>query len=603
VSQKFLTAIDLNQNELQNAVIQNLGTPPGSPVKGQLYFDSDAGDNKLYVWDGTSWVNLQDTGAGTLTISDGSNSDGLTVGTDTLTFDSGTGVTTAVTDNQVSFSIGQDVGTSADVTFNTVTASLTGNADTATEATNITAVANNATDETVYLTFVDGATGTQGIETDTGLTYNPSTGVLTTTSVTGDLTGDVTGNADTATELATARTIALSGDVNATGVGFDGSGDITLTTTIANDSVDLGTHTTGDYVESLVAGTGVTLSNNSGEGATPTVAIGQAVGTSDNVTFNDLTVAGNLTVSGTTTTIDTATLSVEDPLIVLASNNNTTDAVDIGFYGLYDSSGSQDLYAGLFRDADDGKFRLFKDSQAAPSTTVDTGATGYAVATLVAALEGNADTATALETARTIGGVSFDGTANIDLPGVNTEGNQDTTGNAATASALETARTINGVSFDGTANITVTAAAGTLTGTELNSTVVTSSLTTVGTIDTGTWNGSTIAVAYGGTGATTASAARNNLAVGDGTDITGTTLARIAAVDCAADSSGVSTTTVTHNFGTKDVIVQVYDSSNGDTVVGDVVRTSAEVVTVTLNGTIGAGDYRIVVTAAGDGTA
>jgi len=70
-----------------------------------------------------------------------------------------------------------------------------------------------------------------------------------------------------------------------------------------------------------------------------------------------------------------------------------------------------------------------------------------------APLSGNADTATALETARTIGGVSFDGTANINLPGVNTAGNQDTSGNAATATALETARNIGGVSFDGTANI------------------------------------------------------------------------------------------------------------------------------------------------------
>src|SRR6056300_1728833 len=72
-------------------------------------------------------------------------------------------------------------------------------------------------------------------------------------------------------------------------------------------------------------------------------------------------------------------------------------------------------------------------------------------------LSGNADTATALETARTIGGVSFDGTTNINLPGVNTTGNQDTTGNADTATALETARTINGVSFNGTGNITITA--------------------------------------------------------------------------------------------------------------------------------------------------
>jgi hypothetical protein len=63
-----------------------------------------------------------------------------------------------------------------------VTGAVTGNADTATEATNVTVTANNTANETVYLTFVDGATGTQGIETDTGLSYNPSTNVLSTTA-------------------------------------------------------------------------------------------------------------------------------------------------------------------------------------------------------------------------------------------------------------------------------------------------------------------------------------------------------------------------------------------------------------------------------------
>jgi len=66
-----------------------------------------------------------------------------------------------------------------------------------------------------------------------------------------------------------------------------------------------------------------------------------------------------------------------------------------------------------------------------------------------------ASTAATLATARNIGGVSFNGSANINLPGVNTGGNQDTSGNAATATALETARTIAGVSFDGTANISL----------------------------------------------------------------------------------------------------------------------------------------------------
>jgi len=66
---------------------------------------------------------------------------------------------------------------------------------------------------------------------------------------------------------------------------------------------------------------------------------------------------------------------------------------------------------------------------------------------------GNAATATKLATARTIGGVAFDGTANINLPGVDAAGNQNTSGNAATATKLATARTINGVPFDGTADI------------------------------------------------------------------------------------------------------------------------------------------------------
>jgi hypothetical protein len=74
--------------------------------------------------------------------------------------------------------------------------------------------------------------------------------------------------------------------------------------------------------------------------------------------------------------------------------------------------------------------------------------------------------------------------------------NQNTTGNAATATALASAVTINGVSFDGQSNITVPAVAGTLTGTTLAATVVSSSLTSVGTISTGVWQGTAIADSY-----------------------------------------------------------------------------------------------------------
>ena len=152
-----------------------------------------------------------------------------------------------------------------------------------------------------------------------------------------------------------------------------------------------------------------------------------SITTTGNTTIGgNLTVTGDYTVNGDTTTVNTATLSVEDPLMILASGNDSADTVDIGLYGLYDTSGSQDLYGGLFRDASDsGKWKLFKDNQAAPTTTVNTSGTGYAVGTLVASIEGavtgNADTATALATGRTIASTgdvvwtsaSFDGSGNV----------------------------------------------------------------------------------------------------------------------------------------------------------------------------------------------
>ena len=92
---------------------------------------------------------------------------------------------------------------------------------------------------------------------------------------------------------------------------------------------------------------------------------------------SNLTVIGNLVVEGSTTTVGTDTLTVKDPLIVLANNNTSTDAVDIGFYGKYTPSGTT-LYSGIFREALTGKYRLFKGLEVEPTTTVNTSGTGYA---------------------------------------------------------------------------------------------------------------------------------------------------------------------------------------------------------------------------------
>jgi len=227
-------------------------------------------------------------GSQSLTLSQGTGSTTLTIanGKTVLAKFGGEGGSSCTVVN----ALGDFVATSltgnltGNVTGN-VTGAVTGNADTATEATNVTVSANNTTDETVYLTFVDGATGTQGIETDTGLSYNPSSNVLTAGSLTGNVTGAVTGNASTATALATGRNFSLTGDVTASAVSFDGTGNVALSTTIAANSVALGTDTTGNYIAAVSGGTGVSVSG-SGEGATATVSIGQAVATSSDVQFD-----------------------------------------------------------------------------------------------------------------------------------------------------------------------------------------------------------------------------------------------------------------------------------------------------------------------------
>jgi hypothetical protein len=82
---------------------------------------------------------------------------------------------------------------------------------------------------------------------------------------------------------------------NSLGV-VSGSSQISLGS--ASGNIALATQTTGDYVASLVAGTGVTLSNNSGENATPTIAIGQSVATNATPTFGNLTINGTITATG-----------------------------------------------------------------------------------------------------------------------------------------------------------------------------------------------------------------------------------------------------------------------------------------------------------------
>tara|TARA_Y100001951_G_scaffold81329_1_gene69479 strand:+ start:14633 stop:16111 length:1479 start_codon:yes stop_codon:yes gene_type:complete len=221
-----------------------------------------------------------------------------------------------------------------------------GNIATATEATNITAVANNSTDETVYPTFVDGATGTQGIETDTGFTYNPNSGKLTATEFVGNVDavdGDFDGTleADAITVNGVALNEYIADTVGAMVTGNTETG-ITVTYEDSDNTLDF---VTSGSASTATEATNVTVSanNSTDETVYPTFVDGatgtQGIETDTGLTYNPstglltavgLTLSGDLTVNGTTTTINSTTLAVDDKNIELGTVDTPSDTTADG---------------------------------------------------------------------------------------------------------------------------------------------------------------------------------------------------------------------------------------------------------------------------------
>ena len=306
-------------------------------------------------------------------------------------------------------------------------------------------VADESSDTTCFPLFTTAATGDLGPKTASGLTFNSSTDVLSGTfsgNITGNVTGNVsgtsgstTGNAATATALATARNIG--------GVSFDGTGNIDLP----------GVNSAGNQNTSgTAAGLSATLAVGSGgTGATSLTANGILVGNgSSAVSAVDMSTKGHLIAGdgsgnpsalsiGTNTHVLTAdsseatgmkwaAVSIPTPTAITVADEST----DTSCFPLFVTAATGDLgpktASGLtFNSNTDVLSGTFAGNITGNVTGNTSGSSGSCT--------GNAATATALETARNIGGVSFDGTGNIDLPGVNSAGNQNTSGTAAGLSA------------------------------------------------------------------------------------------------------------------------------------------------------------------------
>ena len=215
-----------------------------------------------------------------------------------------------------------------------------------------------------------------------------------TVSINDNIAANTTGNAGTATALETARTIAISGD-QVGSASFDGTGNISIATTTQNNSVDLGTHTTGNYASAVTGTTNeVEVTGSAGEGTSFQVGLPNDVTISNDLTVSgaasvvgNVTIDGNLTVEGATTYVSSSTVNVDDSAIKLSANN-AADTVDIGMYGKY-VVGVTTKYGGWHRDASDsGIFKFYKDITAEPTTSVNTTHASYAIGQIEAIIDG-----------------------------------------------------------------------------------------------------------------------------------------------------------------------------------------------------------------------
>ncbi|EBV2202038.1 hypothetical protein DN143_11025 [Salmonella enterica subsp. enterica serovar Javiana] len=288
------------------------------------------------------------------------------------------------------------------------------------------------------------------------------------------LAGELTGNASTATKLQTARRIG--------GVAFDGSGDVNLpgvnqqgnqnTTGNAATATKLqtarninGVRFDGSAdinINTLVGRGRVTALTGSNKG-TPGIQMYEVYNNGYPTAYGNLLHLGGSTAVGEGELLIgwSGTSGAHAPVFI-RSRRDTADAPWSDWAQVYtardsipgvNTTGNQDTTGNA------ATATKLKTARRIGGVTFD----GTGDINLPGVNQqgnqnttGNAATATKLQTARNIGGVAFDGTKDINLPGVNQTGNQSTTGNAATATKLQTARTINGIAFDGTKNITLT---------------------------------------------------------------------------------------------------------------------------------------------------
>jgi len=543
---KYLSNIDLSNNELQNAVIHPLGTAPSSPSEGQVYYNT--GQDKVYVYNGTAWISI----AGDITEIQSATTGQLTISNQTGPIPSLSIVTGAVTNGGSALATGDQIydfvlglgytGNVGDITRVNITAGdgLTGTVDT------------TSGDHTQTINVV-GGDGITANADEIEVAVDNTTIELSASTGSGVVRAKTAAIVDGGTGLATADQIHTFVTGYADPAGTDNSTDVTLAGSldyitisgqvITRNAIDLTTDVTG-ALPIANGGTGQTTAAaaanallNTSQGGSLTIGDGS----------DEIVIPGDLTVTGTTTTNNVEVVSTSNGVIF---EGNAADANEL---------------------------TLLAGTLTADRTVTLPDATGTVALTSdlhdAVTLSGSYDYITLSGQQITVGQVDYN-TDIANTPTIPTVNNGTLTvqgtgalGGSGTFTANQSGNTTISISHDDTST---------------QASVNNSGLTVIQdvTLDT-----------YGHT---------TGLASVDLTSgVDGRITAKEFAVDLDAAEGSVTkstnTYTVTHGLASRDVMIEIYDTSTYDTVYADVARPTTGTVTVAFAQSVTDGDYRVMI--------